>query len=149
MQAVLNISFSGSAIAPDFAHRSFIVPEWCGGVGCFVGVVRDNNHGRQVSAIEYELYSELAEAEFRAIAAEAIAKYTLGSIAFAHRCGRLQVGDYAVVVQTAARHRAQALDGCRFLIDQVKARLPIWKKEWYVDGTHDWPFCSEHHGVHG
>ncbi len=149
MKNILNIFLSESPIAPDYAQRSFIVPKWCGGVGCFVGVVRDNNHGRPVLAIEYELYPELVESEFQAIAAEACAKYSLGSVAFAHRYGRLAIGDFAVVLQTAARHRAQALDGCRFLIDQVKARLPIWKKEWYVDGTHDWPFCSEHHGVHG
>lgn len=141
------VHFSVDPIQPDHSGEKFVVPTWCGGMGIFVGVIRDVNHGRDVSHIDYELYEELARNELAAIISEAELKHNLGSVYVAHRHGTVQIGEYAVVVQTAAKHRGQAIAGCKYIIDEIKHRLPIWKKEWYTDGSHDWPFCHEHHGA--
>ena len=142
-----SVYFSDKPISPDHTGQQFVVPRWCGGIGSFIGVVRDINHDRKVSHIEYELYAELAVNEINVIIQESTSKYALGAAHVAHRYGRIEVGEYAVIVQAAAKHRGQAIAGCKYIIDEIKQRLPIWKKEWYTDGSYDWPFCKEHHGA--
>lgn len=106
-----------------------------GGIVTFVGRVRDRARGRAVVALEYEAYPEMAERVFAEIAAEAAARFEIRQVAIHHRSGRLLVGDAAVVVAVSAAHRGAAFDACEYAIDQLKARAPIWKKEFGPDGA--------------
>ena len=113
--------------------------EACGGVAMFLGVVRDHAHdGRGVTGLSYEAHEAMALAEFAAIAGEAGERYPGLRLGIVHRVGDLRIGEIAVAVCAASAHRAQAFDGCRYAIDELKARAPIWKKERYADGTGDW-----------
>ena len=113
--------------------------EACGGVAMFLGVVRDHAHdGRGVTGLSYEAHEAMALAEFAAIANEAGERYPGLRLGIVHRIGDLRIGEIAVAVCAASAHRAQAFDGCRYAIDELKARAPIWKKERYADGTGDW-----------
>lgn len=108
----------------------------------FEGWVRNHNEGKPVQALDYEAYPELAEKEGRKILAEARERFAVQAIACAHRTGALQIGDLAVWVGVTAAHRGAAFDACRYVIDEVKARVPIWKKEHYVDGVSEWINCA-------
>ena len=118
----------------------------CGGYVAFEGHVRNINHGKGVLRLEYETYDELAEKELRRVATEAAERFGLKFVRAFHRKGRLEIGEPAVVVQVLSRHRGEAFAGCRYVIDELKARVPIWKKEFYDDGTSSWTQC--HHGPH-
>ncbi|MFO0629120.1 MAG: molybdenum cofactor biosynthesis protein MoaE [Polyangiales bacterium] len=107
-----------------------------GGVALFVGAVRDENEGRAVTRLEYEAYETMALAEMQRIAAEILAGDPALRLAVAHRVGALGVGDFAVVCAASAPHRGEAFAACRRLIDEVKARVPIWKREWGPDGPY-------------
>jgi molybdopterin synthase catalytic subunit len=106
-----------------------------GGVVTFVGRVRDSARGHQVVALEYEAYAEMAEDVFARIAAEAASQFTIKQVAIHHRSGRLVVGEPTVVIAVSAPHRGAAFDACEYIIDQVKSRAPIWKKEFSPDGA--------------
>ena len=107
-----------------------------GGISVFAGVVRDTNAGRAVTLLEYEAYRTMAEAELARIEAE-IAAQIPGTRVFAtHRVGALSVGDLAVVCAASAPHRGEAFAACRRLIDEIKARLPIWTREHGPDGPY-------------
>lgn len=115
----------------------------------FEGWVRDCNDGRIVRALEYEAFAELAGREGERIVAEAHARFEVIAIAAVHRVGTLHVGDLAVWVGVVAAHRGAAFDACRYMIDEAKARLPVWKKEHYADGSSEWINCAtrgEHAG---
>jgi sulfur-carrier protein adenylyltransferase/sulfurtransferase len=114
----------------------------CGGYASFEGWVRDENEGRRVLRLDYEAYRELAVAEGERILDEAIARFGLRDVRCQHRVGELAIGDLAVWVGAAAAHRDEAFSGCRFVIDEVKHRLPIWKKEHYQDGDSGWVNCE-------
>ena len=101
----------------------------------FVGTVRDTNEGNAVAEMEYTAYEEMALREMRTIVAEARARWPLHRLAVVHSVGRLVVGDASVVVAVSATHRAEALDACRYVIDEVKERAAIWKQEFGPDGT--------------
>jgi molybdopterin synthase catalytic subunit len=115
-----------------------------GGYVCFEGLVRNINHGKTVTRLEYEVYDELALKELRRIAEFAAERYGLRYVGCRHRRGALEIGETAVVVQVLSRHRREAFEGCRYVIDQLKARVPIWKKEYYDDGSSVWTQCHEH-----
>jgi molybdopterin synthase catalytic subunit len=107
-----------------------------GGIATFVGVVRDHNDGRPVTRLEYEAYGTMAEAELERILVE-MADELPGVRAYAiHRIGALHVGDAAVICAASAVHRGQAFEACEKLIDRIKARLPIWKREHGPDGPY-------------
>ena len=106
-----------------------------GGVVLFLGRVRDQARGRAVRQLDYEAYGDMALAEMRSLAEQAVARHGAGRVAMAHRTGRLVVGDIAVAIAVSAPHRAQAFGACQWLIDALKERVPIWKKEWYADGA--------------
>lgn len=108
-----------------------------GALASFVGVVRDHHAGRRVLGLEYSAYGPMAEARCAAIVAEAERQWPV-RVALAHRIGALMVGDAAVVVVAASAHRAPAFEACRWVIEAVKADVPIWKRERYVDGTEAW-----------
>ncbi len=113
-----------------------------GGFASFAGWVRNLNEGRQVTRLEYEAYVELAVKEGERIVAEAHARFPILRAACVHRLGTLEVGDLAVWVGVSAPHRDEAFRACRFIIDEVKQRVPIWKKEHYVDGDSGWVNCE-------
>ncbi|MGH8721596.1 MAG: molybdenum cofactor biosynthesis protein MoaE [Burkholderiales bacterium] len=108
-----------------------------GGVACFLGVVRDHHDGRAVESLDYAAYEPMAEAECARIVAEAHARWQ-AEVALAHRLGHLAVGDAAVAIAAAAAHRDAAFAACRYVIEEVKRRVPIWKRERYADGTESW-----------
>ena len=107
-----------------------------GGVATFLGVVRDTNDGRAVTLLEYEAYGAMAEAEIARVHAEIVAEIPGVRVAALHRVGPLRVGDAAVVCAASAPHRSAAFQACRLLIDRIKARLPIWKREHGPDGPY-------------
>lgn len=108
----------------------------------FEGWVRNRNEGQPVLSLEYEAYAPLAEKEGARIITEACARFGLLSALCVHRVGHLQLGEMAVWVGVTAEHRAAAFDGCRYIIDEAKARVPIWKKEHYAGGATAWINCA-------
>lgn len=108
-----------------------------GGIASFLGVVRDHHGGRAVRSLDYSAYEPMAEAECARIVAEARARWQ-AEVALEHRLGHLEVGDAAVAIAAAAAHRDAAFAACRYVIEEVKRRVPIWKREQYVDGTEAW-----------
>ncbi|MGE0267174.1 MAG: molybdenum cofactor biosynthesis protein MoaE [Candidatus Omnitrophota bacterium] len=109
-----------------------------GALCCFEGIVRDRNDGRRVTALEYEAYPELCEKEMQKVFQEVNQKFKVIRVNCFHRTGRLKVGKMAVWVGVTSAHRDDAFKACRFVIDQLKERLPIWKKEYYVEGDSGW-----------
>jgi molybdopterin synthase catalytic subunit len=107
-----------------------------GGVVTFVGQVRDHARGHAIQHLEYEAYPEMAEREMQKIADAAGERWPGTRVAIAHRTGRLEIGDLAVVIAAASPHRAQAFEACRFAIDTLKQTVPIWKKEVATDGAY-------------
>jgi molybdopterin synthase catalytic subunit len=109
-----------------------------GATAVFAGTVRDVNEGRPVSGIEYSAYTTMAQRELLHIAQEAARQFAPLRIVVEHRVGALALGDVSVGIATAHAHRAPAIDGMRFVIDEIKRRVPIWKRECYADGTREW-----------
>lgn len=112
-----------------------------GGIVTFEGRVRNSNHGRKVSHLEYEAFKEMAEIEGNKIIKEAFEKFDILDATCTHRTGVLQIKDLAVWIAVYSKHREAAFRACEYIIDQVKIRVPIWKKENYVDGKTDWVKC--------
>ncbi|MSU22211.1 MAG: molybdenum cofactor biosynthesis protein MoaE [Opitutus sp.] len=115
----------------------------------FEGWVRNRNEGQPVTALEYEAYAPLAEKEGARILAEAQEKFALIGSACVHRTGQLGLGELAVWVGVTAEHRGAAFDACRYIIDEAKARVPIWKKEHYSSGATAWINCATRGGEVG
>ncbi len=116
--------------------------ERAGACATFEGRVRDRSEGRGVRGLDYEAHAALAEKEGERILAEAKAKFAVLGAACVHRTGSLALGDVAVWVGVTAEHRDAAFQACRFIIDELKARLPIWKREHYADGASEWINCA-------
>ena len=106
-----------------------------GAVSLFLGVVRNENRGRQVVRLEYEAYEEMALPLREESAAETARRFPVTDVRLVHRLGRLEIGEASVAVAVASPHRAEAFAACRFAIDALKAQVPIWKKELYADGS--------------
>ena len=106
-----------------------------GAVSLFLGTVRNVNGGKRVLFLEYEAYAGMAEREIERIAAEATAKFGVTRVAAIHRVGRVEIGEASVAIAVSAPHRAAAMDACRFVIDTLKATVPIWKREHFEDGA--------------
>jgi molybdopterin synthase catalytic subunit len=109
-----------------------------GAISLFLGTVRDTSDGRGVTALDYSAYTSMAEEELSAIVDEAEARFGMSSIVVEHRVGELSLGDVSVGIAAAHPHRQPAMDCTRFVIDEIKKRVPIWKREHYVDGTREW-----------
>ncbi|MDQ2890100.1 MAG: molybdenum cofactor biosynthesis protein MoaE [Gemmatimonadota bacterium] len=109
-----------------------------GAVATFTGAVRDSSAGRHVVGLEYSAYEAMAVREMQEILREAAALEPCVEIIAIHRIGQLAVGDVCVVIAAAHAHRAPAFAACRYTIDEIKKRVPIWKRERYVDGTSEW-----------
>lgn len=111
----------------------------------FTGLVRNHNQGRSVEALEYEAFDELAVKEGEQILREASGRFDIEAVRCVHRVGKLQIGDVAVLVACSSAHRQAAFDACRYVIDEVKCRVPIWKREVYADGESKWLNAAAEH----
>lgn len=108
-----------------------------GGIACFVGTVRNHHGGRQVLRLEYSAYGPMVEVECGRIVAEAESRWNV-AVSVRHRVGPLEVGDVAVAVVAASAHRDEAFIACRHVIEELKRRVPIWKREYFADGSVEW-----------
>lgn len=104
----------------------------------FVGIVRDSNDGRPVDHLEYSAFAPMAERVMREIADEAAERWEIGDLAVVHRVGRLELGEASVAIAVASPHRDAAYQASRYVIEELKQRVPVWKKEGYVDGKREW-----------
>lgn len=135
------IRISKDAIEPEALRQELMNPA-AGGFCSFEGWVRNLNEGQTVLRLEYEVYAPLAIVEGEKVLAEAQQKFPHLHAYCVHREGLLEIGDCAVWVGVCSPHRDEAFQACRYIIDQVKVRLPIWKKEHYVDGNSGWVNCE-------
>lgn len=110
----------------------------CGATSLFLGTVRNTHEGRDVTGIEYTAYSAMANAELQRIVAEAAERFGAERIVVEHRVGPLGLGDISVAIAVAHAHRAPSMDATRYIIEEIKKRVPIWKREHYTDGTREW-----------
>lgn len=124
-------------LSVDGAMRAVSHPT-AGGIALFVGVVRNHAEGRAVDRLDYEAHEKLALSELAKVASEVLAADPEVRACAVHRVGNLAIGDLAVVVAASAPHRAEAFAACRDLIEKIKERVPIWKKEWAADGSANW-----------
>ncbi|GIE80850.1 molybdenum cofactor biosynthesis protein MoaE [Actinoplanes philippinensis] len=122
------------------AHEAAVADPRAGAVVSFQGVVRDHDHGRGVTLLEYEGHPTAA-AILREVAEEIAADPAVYAVAVSHRIGTLQIGDVALVASVSTAHRAAAFAACGRLVDEAKARLPIWKRQVFRDGTEEWVNC--------
>ena len=118
--------------------RAALLSDRAGAYASFEGWVRDHNEGRAVLGLAYEAYAALALAEGEKVLGEALGKFAIVDVACVHRTGELAVGELAVWVGASAAHRDAAFAACRYVIDEVKARVPIWKRERYAAGDAEW-----------
>ncbi|MFZ9708613.1 MAG: ThiF family adenylyltransferase [Steroidobacteraceae bacterium] len=133
--------FSATALAIDSLRAELADPS-CGGYAAFEGWVRNHNEGQAVTRLEYEAFESLAVREGERIVEEARARFGVEHALCVHRVGDLALGELAVWVGVSARHRDEAFRACRYIIDEVKHRVPIWKKEHYVGGDSGWVNCE-------
>lgn len=119
-----------------------------GALVTFSGIVRDHHVGRRVVALGYTAYGPMAEKVCADIVTEARARWQV-QVAMAHRLGDLAIGDTAVAIAVTASHRGEAFDACRWVIDELKRRVPIWKRERYADGREAWVDPTASGGVAG
>ncbi|MGA1423901.1 MAG: molybdenum cofactor biosynthesis protein MoaE, partial [Steroidobacteraceae bacterium] len=124
------------------ALRQSLEDPACGGYAAFEGWVRNLNEGREVRRLEYEAFETLAVREGARIIEEARRKFGVTNARCVHRIGDLPLGEIAVWVGVSAPHRDEAFRACRYIIDEVKHRVPIWKKEHYLDGDSGWVNCE-------
>lgn len=122
------------------AHAAAVRDRVAGAEVSFCGVVRDHDGGRTVVRLEYSGYPT-AERVLREVAEQIAADPDVTAIAVSHRIGLLEIGDVALVASVTAAHRKQAFDACELLVNEVKARLPIWKRQVFADGTDEWVNC--------
>ncbi len=115
-----------------------VADETCGAVATFRGVVRARGAGRPVVAIEYECYREMAEREMMGVVTDVAGRYDVHAVRVVHRTGRVSAGETSILVTVSAAHRAAAFDALRAIVDELKKRAPIWKKEHYADGASSW-----------
>jgi molybdopterin/thiamine biosynthesis adenylyltransferase/molybdopterin synthase catalytic subunit/rhodanese-related sulfurtransferase len=134
-------AFSSEPLDPE-RHRADLADPASGGYASFEGWVRDHNEGRRVQRLEYEAFEALAIKEGERIVADAVARFGVSRAACVHRVGALDIGDLAVWVGVSSAHRGEAFAACRYIIDEVKHRVPIWKKEHYTDGDSGWVNCE-------
>lgn len=109
-----------------------------GAVLLFLGTVRNHADGRSVSGMQYEGYKEMALEVLRRIAEEASERFSTPNLAVTHRLGKLEIGEVSVVVAVSSPHRAEAYGASRYVMEEIKRRLPVWKKEFYVEGAPEW-----------
>lgn len=142
------VEISASPIDTAALQRSLADPA-AGGYCAFEGWVRNENEGHTVERLEYEAYEPLAVVEGEKVLAEARERFGILGARCVHRVGMLELGECAVWIGVASKHRDEAFRACRYIIDEIKVRLPIWKKEHYTDGNSGWVNCERcaQHGI--
>jgi molybdopterin synthase catalytic subunit len=131
-----------SGVIDPAARKRELERSTAGACVTFEGWVRNHNEGEAVQALEYEAHQAIAEKEGARIVAEAMTRFAVTAVYCEHRVGKLAIGDCAVWVGVSADHRGAAFDACRYVIDEAKARVPIWKKEHYASGATGWVNCA-------
>ena len=137
-------SISSLNLNRELLHET-LSNDMSGAIVVFEGWVRDHNEGKKVKSLEYQIYHELALKEGEKILAEAKEKFNLHGLLAIHREGHLALGEIAIWIGATASHRDDAFKATRYVIDEIKHRLPVWKKEHYIDHTPEWVFCRHHH----
>lgn len=138
---MLEFRMSEEELAPELWRADLQDPA-CGGYVTFEGWVRNSNEGLDVERLEYQAYEALALKEGQRIVTAAQTRFPITHALCVHRLGALEIGDLAVWVAVSAGHRDEAFSACRFIIDEIKHRVPIWKKEHYVNGDSGWVNCE-------
>jgi molybdopterin synthase catalytic subunit len=138
---MMRFRFTDSAIDTAAARRE-LLDRGAGGYVSFEGWVRDFNEGQEVTRLEYEAFQALGLKEGDRILMEAVQRFPIKRAACIHRVGSLDLTDMAVWVGVSSAHRGEAFDACRYIIDEVKHRVPIWKKEHYRSGDSGWVNCE-------
>jgi molybdopterin synthase catalytic subunit len=141
----VSFKITAEPIDPEALKRA-LEAEAAGACVTFEGWVRDHNEGAAVNALEYEAHRTIAEKEGAKILEEARQRFAVLAVRCEHRVGKLAIGDCAVWVGVSSAHRGAAFDACRYVIDETKARVPIWKKEHYRDGATGWVNCATRTG---
>jgi len=136
----MRFQISEEPVQPDLL-KGEILNDVSGAFASFEGWVRNHNDGKPVNGLEYSAYVPLAEKEGQRIINEAFNHFDIESAVCVHRVGELRIGDIAVFVGATAAHRSSAFEACRYIIDETKARVPIWKRERYLDGPAEWVNC--------
>ena len=130
--SIVEHRIDGSALLEEVAqHRN-------GASILFIGTVRDINDGSPVTALDYSAYTDMAETELAAIVLEASERWSTPDIVVEHRIGNLTLGDASVAIAVGHPHRAEAYEASRYIIEELKRRLPVWKREHYADGRSEW-----------
>jgi molybdopterin synthase catalytic subunit len=137
----MSFKITATPIDPEVLKRE-LAHGVAGACVTFEGWVRNHNEGESVQALEYEAHAAIAEKEGAKILAEAKQRFAIEAAICEHRIGQLAIGDCAVWVGVIAAHRGAAFDACRYIIDETKARVPIWKKEHYTSGATGWVNCA-------
>lgn len=127
------IRVTGEVLRPEEAAQAVGSPA-AGAINLFLGVVRDNNLGREVDHLVYDAYPEMAEKVMRQVAVEAQARFQLEDVAILHRTGRLEIGETSLLVAVSCGHRAASFEAGHWLVNEIKKRAPVWKKEVWSDG---------------
>lgn len=129
----IQITISTQALGLDLSRDFVSVPE-AGGVVIFEGLVRNHTQGKEVIRLEFESYEKMAISEMRKIVAAANLKFSIHRVSIQHRVGVCEIGDTPVIIAVSSSHRKAAFEACEFIIDQLKQTVPIWKKEFFIDG---------------
>ena len=137
--AIVDRAIDACALLEEIAsHRN-------GATVLFVGTVREVNDGAEVSGLDYSAYTAMAEKELAAIVTEAAERWNTPDVVVEHRVGSLELGDASVAIAVAHPHRGEAYDASRYVIEELKKRLPIWKREHYMDGRSEWVSAEGSH----
>ena len=131
---MIDVQISDQPLSIDACYATVQDPS-CGGICLFVGTIRNHNKGEDVSRLEFDSYDGMALKEMRKIGEEALEIHDLKSVVLHHRKGTLAIGDIAVIIAVNSVHRKAAFAGCEWVIDRLKERVPIWKKEFRGDGS--------------
>jgi molybdopterin synthase catalytic subunit len=138
----MEIVITADPLDPRALERQVAHPG-CGAILSFVGLVRDNHAGRQVTALDYQAYPSMCARVAATIGHEIRERWPGARVALAHRVGSLAIGEASIVIAVAAPHRVEAYEASRYCIDRIKAVLPVWKREHYVDGEPLWVSNAE------
>ncbi len=137
MTRILRAAITDQPILLD-DHERLVAQDAAGAVVGFAGVVRNHSDGRSVLHLDYSAHPSAEQVLFEVLAEIAGASSGVRALAASHRVGRLQIGDAALVAAVSADHRGAAFDTCAWLVDAIKERLPVWKHEFFADGTDEW-----------
>ena len=128
----------------DLISTDDLPEDFCSGAAVtFLGKVRDHSQGRKVLFLEYEAYQDMAEHLIESLVRETRMRWQINGLKVTHRIGKVGLGEIAVLIQVESAHRDEAYQASRFLIESIKHQVPIWKKEYFEDGTSEWSLCRE------